>query len=698
MSKDECIQQYLQYGYRLFKLNGKLPAHKNWQNTKENPFLSPKDFPKNFGVCLQTDDLVIDIDIGENKDGSSKQGKESFNKITKNIGYDFKNTFGVKTGSGGFHFYFKKPKAIKIKERWSQYPNLEFKSKGRYVVGAGCIHPQTQKIYKIVVGGINDVQPAPAELLEIIKYEPVEFDKSDGLKKYADDVQSIARCKAFLERAEPAIEGRGGDQSTYVMACRCRSFGVSPQMTLDLLLEVWNPKCEPQWDADELKIKVYNAYRYDETPLGQKHPKHDFKKVEAKKTYVWLSKPRKDGTHTPNLKHAVNYMDINDSLRNLLKYNLFTEEIEFLEAPPWYPPDKTLAPWTDNDAIACKFHLATQNKFEASVPTINEAAYIQANNKPYHPLRDYLNGLEWDNVERIGSWLTDYVGIEDNVYSQTIGTKTLIAAVARLFNPGCKFDNVLIIEGEQGVGKSRLVAALGMEWYGDLYLDPHNKDTVAAMRNKWIIEISEMETVRKTDINAMKAFLSRNTDRHRLSHRRNAEDYPRQCIFIGTINPDQGGGYLRDPTGNRRFWPVETPKGVKVKVEELEEDIDQIWAEAVYKYKNEKMNLHIEDEAISILAEQEAEKRRPKDTWLQVIKEWLRINNDDGSVKMHVTSIQIWRDCLNGVARNFDRTIQTRITQIMVRELGWSKGGFRDPKKRCTVAGFNRPKNDVELL
>ena len=698
MSKTEYIQQYLQSGYRLFKVNGKIPAQKGWQNTKENPFLSAKDFPKNYGVCLRADDLVIDIDIGENKDGTEKQGKQSFKKLTGIINFDFESTFGVKTGAGGFHFYFKKPKDLKIKEKWSQYPDIEFKSKGRYVVGAGSIHPQTQKTYNIVVGGINDVQKAPTALLKIIEYEPVDFSKTPGLNRYADDTQSIARCKAFLERAEPAIEGQGGDQSTYVMACRCRSFGLSPQTALELLLAVWNPKCEPEWDADELKIKVFNAYQYDERPLGQKHPETDFKGVTAKKTYVWITAPKKDGTHIPNLKHAVNYMDINETLRGLFKYNLFTEEIEFTRRPIWYPPDRPLAAWTDNDAIACKFHLATYNKFDAGVAIINEAAFIHGNNNPYHPLKDYLNKLVWDKKFRIDTWLSTYADIKNDKYTRTIGTKTLLAAIARIFDPGCKFDSVLVLEGKQGVGKSRLVAALGGKWYGDLYLDPHNKDTVAAMRNKWIIEISEMETVRKADINAMKAFLSRQTDRHRLSHRRNAEDYPRQCIFIGTINPDQGGGYLRDTTGNRRFWPVEIPKKAKVKVEKMHEDVDQIWAEAVHRYKKGDTNLHIEDEAISFLAEEEAEKRRPKDPWLDIIKEWLRLPDEIGRVRKKLSSIEIFTDCLNGVVRNFNRTEQTRITQIMVNEIGWDKGCFYCSKKKATVAGFNRPKNDVNLL
>lgn len=701
MQKEEAINLYLQAGYRIFPLAGKKPISKGWQNVRQNPFIDPKSFTKNYGVVLQTDDLVIDIDVSEKENGTRKKGRESFNHLVKEIDLDIQKTFVVKTGSGGFHIYLKKPKNVVIKEKWRAYPDLEFKSKnpitgkGSYVVGAESTHPGTHKNYIIVMGSPGEVLNAPEKLLEIIKSTPTTFETLQELKKYSDDNQTIDRTRKFLEKADIAVAGNSGDKQTYIIACRCRSFGLSPQVTYDLMQKYWNPRCEPEWENDELRMKIYNAYTYDTVPQGHRHPESDFKSIDTEgptdNDYVWG--PRyKNGLPKSQIQNTVVYFNM--LLPGLLKYNLFTDDIEFTESPPWYPPDKTLVPWTDNDSVFVKHLFAEKQKYDINVQGIQEGALIVANKQQYHPLKDYLNNLVWDRKERINNWLHTYTGVKNDLYSQTIGVKTLLGAVARIFEPGCKFDTVLILEGDQGIGKSRLIEAMGKDWYGDLHLDPHNKDTVATMRNKWIIEISEMTCIKRSDINAMRSFLSRATDRHRLSHRRNAEDYPRQCIFIGTINPD-AIGYLTDPTGNRRFWPVAIPEGFKIKVDRMIKDVDQIWAEAVYKYRHEAVELFLSDEKIVTMAKKEAEKRRPVDDWQELIRKWLNKPDVEGKYRNHVTSMQIWTDCLDGVPRNITKVDQIRITGIM-QELKWKKGSFTN--NGTAKFGYSRPKTDIGIL
>ncbi len=695
MQKEKAIKEYLQAEYRLFSVNGKIPAIKEWQKTSINPFASPADFPKNFGINLTSEDLVIDIDVSEKKDGTEKQGRTSFNKLAKDICCDCSNTLAVKTGSGGIHFYFKKPPGVKVQERWPEYPDIEFKSVGRYVVGAGSIHPDTKKEYKIVQGEITQVKEAPTKLLELIKKEAHKKPKTQGIETYTDDEQTLQRCRQYLSMAKPAVEGSGGDQDTFIVACRCRSFGISPHATLELLLEGWNKRCDPPWEPGDLQTKIDNAYAYDTAPLGVKSPKSDFDGIPVKKKYVWIGKTRKDGVRPTCLKNTVNYLDIDPELNNLFKFNMFSEEIEFTRAPIWYPERKPLVPWTDGDAIQLKFHLASKQLYDANVKLIHEATYIEASLNSYHPLRDYLTDLSWDGIPRIDTWLIDYASVADTEYTRIIGQKTLLAAVARVFDPGCKFDNILVIEGSQRIGKSRLIDALGKEWYGDLVVDPHSKDTIADMRNKWIIELAEMETVRKVDVNAFKRFLSCRVDRTRLSYRINSEDYPRQCIFIGTINPEEGCGYLRDTTGNGRFWPVEV--NGPVRVDKMEEDVDQLWAEAVSRYKNGETDLHIADEGIREFAEREAEKRRSIDPWHFIIKNWLNTPTHEVGVRMHTSGEQVFVEALDGIKTRFNRPEQSRIA-IVMRDLGWRKGTYRCKTAKRTLNGYLRPKPVEEDL
>ena len=718
MRKEEAIQQYLDAGFRIIPLNGKIPTEKGWQNARKNPFIDIKAFNKNYGIVLQADDLVIDVDVSEKKDGTKKQGKESFGELVKKTNLDISQTFVVRTGSGGFHIYLKKPKNVTVKERWRAFPDIEFKSKnndtgkGRQVVGAECIHPDTHKRYKKVLGSPKDVADAPTTLLELIEYVPVSLGDINELKEYKDDEQSIVKATTYLHRTDGAIEGENGDKSTYIVACRCRSFGLSPEVTLDLMLKEWNSKCEPEWEPEDLKTKVYNAYIYDTEPQGCNHPESDFKDVKIEKPEVevidveiedkptendllWGSDPRKDNTRKGQLQNTVCYLQF--VFPKLLQYNLLTKDIEFTRKPRWYVEGQPLSAYDDDDAIHIKHLLMKEQKYEISTMGIHEAVLIDSKRRAYHPIRDYLDKLVWDGKLRVANWLEHYADVDDNAYTRAVGRKTLLAAVARVYDPGCEFHTVLVLEGDQGIGKSRLVKALGKSWYADIHIDPHNKDTVSAMRNNWIIEVSEMTWIKKAEVTALRAFLSRSTDVQRFAYKKFTESVPRSNIFIGTINPDSIG-YLSDQAGNRRYWPVKIPFGTDVRVEQMEKDVDQIWAEVVHLYKGGETQLHI-DKEIEEMAKAEVEDRKVEDEWALVINDWLNSPDDDGNIRDRVRSIEIWRDCLNGVPRNIKRLDQVRIGDVM-HELGWKKTTFREIGNQKVYKGYVRPLilNDVSSL
>jgi putative DNA primase/helicase len=231
--------------------------------------------------------------------------------------------------------------------------------------------------------------------------------------------------------------------------------------------------------------------------------------------------------------------------------------------------------------------------------------YILKNS--FHPVRDYLNGLHWDGIERLDSLFIDYMGAEDSAYTRAVSRKTLVAAVARVFNPGCKFDYVLTLVGEEGLGKSSLVGKLAGQWFSDSFnfgmLQSNGNKAYEQIQGFWLIEIGELTGFRKADIEAAKQFISKREDSYRVAYGRNISTFKRQCIFIGSTNDNQ---FLREANGNRRFWPL------KIKVNEplrdvftdlTEKEIGQIWAEALYLYRAGEtlfLDRQLEDEARSV--------------------------------------------------------------------------------------------------
>ncbi len=226
-----------------------------------------------------------------------------------------------------------------------------------------------------------------------------------------------------------------------------------------------------------------------------------------------------------------------------------------------------------------------------------------ARRNTYNPVTEYLDGLKWDGTFRLCTWLKDYMGaIGDPKYLDAIGPRILVGAVARAFEPGCKHDVVPVFEGPQGAGKSTAVRILGNPWNADGVPDLSTKDAAIQIQGVWLVELEELTSMSRADVEHVKAFLSRSVDRYRPPYGRNATNRPRRCAFIATTNLQD---YLKDETGNRRFWPVRCRD---VDLSALERDRDQLLAEAVQEYRN-GMQWHL-TAVDEILAAQEQELRR----------------------------------------------------------------------------------------
>jgi predicted P-loop ATPase len=274
-------------------------------------------------------------------------------------------------------------------------------------------------------------------------------------------------------------------------------------------------------------------------------------------------------------------------------------------------------PIEDSDLVDVRLILE-QHDFEPNVADVLPAMIRHARENAYHPVRDYLRGLKWDGTPRLDHWLTLCLGAPKTPFVQAVGRKTLIAAVARAFKPGCKVDTVLVLEGPQGLKKSTAIAKLFGEDYTaesvNLF-DQHNK-MVMAMMGAWCVELAEFIAIQRKDQNSVKGMLSMRVDRVVLPYAKIASDHPRQCIFFGTINPGDSG-YLTDSTGNRRYWPVEV---TKCDIAKIEANRDLIWAEAYRAFLNDEPWWFETDEEEG-LAKVEVEQRQKYDVWDEILAE-----------------------------------------------------------------------------
>ncbi len=699
MTKTEIIRAYNAAGYTLIPLRGKIPVEKNWVETPPGKY-HDGNLPSNYGVALKAGDLVIDVDPR-----NFAPGDKPLARLIAAIGPLV--SFIVRTGGGGLHIYLRKSADISVVNGLKEFRGIEFKAAGRQVVGPFSIHPETGKEYVVVSGQPQIVTEAPAVLLALIKKVAVPFSDVAGTGEYKNDEATQGRYIAYLQDvAEPSVEGRGGDNNAFKVAAHGRDLGLPPATCWELMLEYWNKRCSPAWDDEELKTKVVNAYRFAAGPVGAQHPEAVFKdvvippapKTAAKKKeaelIAWVTD--NNGKMQKCFQNLVMHLQYPPAgLVGVFGQNDFTGRYEFTDPAPWHHGKMpSYVGVGDNDLKLLKGHLAIKHGYEADITNIEEAVTNVAHARKFHPVRDYLLALRWDGVPRLDNWLTDYLGVEDSDYTRAVARKTLCAAVARVMRPGCKFDHVLVFEGLQGIGKSTVCKILGGAWAADFTLDPHNKDSIQLMQGRWVIELAEMETSRKADLQALKAFISRSKDEARLAYGRAVGEFPRQSIFIGSINPGADGTYLQDDE-NRRWWPVMCrPKGGQVDFKALKEARDQLFAEAVVKLQQGEP-LYMETAELKDAARDVVGERHSVHAWTERIAQW--IAEQDQMVETRrdfLTSRQVYIDAMQGMDKQFLRREQLNIANVLYG-LGWRQGHAR--VNGVFTRGFTRGEKVLNL-
>lgn len=399
-----------------------------------------------------------------------------------------------------------------------------------------------------------------------------------------------------------------------------------------------------------------------------------------------------------------------ENLKSIV-YNEFKGCIDVIGPLPW----KQVKPgFNDSDVANAKLYFEriygiwSPTKFKDALLAVVAAERI------YHPIKNYFAGLNWDGVPRLDSLLIDYCGAEDNPYTRAVTRKTLCAAVARVYEPGRKFDSILVLSGPQGIGKSTFFAKLGGAWYSDSLAISDMKDKTAAekLQGYWILELGELAGIKKVDVETVKSFVTRVDDKYRQAYGMVVESHPRSCIIVGTTNSESG--FLRDITGNRRFWPVQVSEHGSHHPWDLEE-IDQVWAEAIQAYKDgESLFLSGEVAQMAYAKQQEAMESDDREGLVQDYLDRLLPENWDnmdlyqrrtflgggefedtpteGTVRRErVCIMEIWCECFGKERQNLKKADSYELEGILNKIGGWERyTGNASGKMRISGYGIQR--------
>lgn len=385
------------------------------------------------------------------------------------------------------------------------------------------------------------------------------------------------------------------------------------------------------------------------------------------------------------INNAVLILEHHPDFAGRLGYDEMISAIVVTGDLPWRTADNPR--WTDTDDSQLRLWFEKNLRVSGKDKLIDAVAVAAAANT-FHPLREYLHSLAWDGVQRLDTLFVEYLGAADSAYTRAITRKTLVGAVARAFNPGCKFDYVLTIHGNQGLGKSALMGKLGGKWFSDTFLSTQGKESYEQLQGVWIMEIGELAGLRRAEVEAIKSYITKQRDTFRPPYGRHVMDFPRQCIFIGTTNDPQ---FLRDTTGNRRFWVLDTPKPKKKDWSTItQEEIDQVWAEAVVRYKaGEPLYLTgaLADDAQ--LMQQTFEEDNPvfgqiaaylsrtiPDDWYkrsEIERQVWLDDMEEGTVEReYISNIEIVKEVFNGGRSYYGQNLKKDIKDAMTRMPGWS--------------------------
>lgn len=412
--------------------------------------------------------------------------------------------------------------------------------------------------------------------------------------------------------------------------------------------------------------------------------------------FDWTTKLRlsdRTGKILPTRANIRIILNNDPRIKDTFGWDAFAQRIAVLKSLPWQQEqDRENIYWQDVDDSELRYLMETYYEID-SKQKLEDETLNTANRHSFHRVREYLRGLEWDGEKRMDSLFIDYLGAEDTEYTRTVTRKMLIAGVGRVMKPGLKFDNMVVLEGPQGIGKSYILKKLGKQWFSDSLDSVQGKEAYEQLRGVWICEMGELAALKKSEIEPIKQFISKQVDLYRVAYGKRLSEFPRQCIFVGTTNE---ATFLRDHTGNRRFWPVRCAQQEPTKSlwdPGVDKEIDQVWAEALAawdagegvwigeemeKKAREVQEAHTEENPLVGMIAEFLDTELPEnyyslDTRTRHEFHQGQLNIDMGKTfkRERVCPLEVWCEMMGGDVKRFNNYDRKEIRQALGLLEGW---------------------------
>ena len=718
-------------GYELVPLRprGKAPRDRNWTRRpyRNGDQVAHMQDGGNVGVRLRATDLVVDVD--PRNFGDVQDGVDPFSEMVLWLGLDPSDWPTIHTGGGGFHFYLTKPEGAAVVDRLPDFPGVEFKTLGRQVVAPGSVHPESDRLYTWdpLCQDPSGAPPAPATLLDAIQR------LNAGASHAESGVHTADELAVMLDALDPEDHRDHGAWLELMCACHHATAGDGREEFVawsrrDPIYSDHSDIVRRRWDSllaegNGARLTYRTLYKLlrdagaeaaiplpraeedfpddlpkDALPAGATESAHAALGPASRGLHV-----TRTGTAPDTFANALSA--VNRSILNPA-YDELKQQIVFQGDLPW--PASFGRRLDDNTLRLAREYLVNQfqgNDYQPSKDNVYEAVSTMAFRKKFNPVLDYLGSLEWDGVRRVERLFPDYFNTEDDDYARAVSVCFMAGAVRRQRSPGCKLDTMPVLRSTQGWNKSTgLKVLFGDEYFSDADLgDLKNKDAPLLLHGIWLQEFAELDGMRRAESNTLKAFCSRAVDRVRPPYGRVVTEMPRRCVFAGTVNE---GGYLSDPTGGRRFWPLRVLEPVDV--DAISRDRDQLWAEAAEMEGRGESHV-LPAELWAAAAERQADETT-EDPWADTIRNFLDVRaaealdhalglgdyaeggiyeGEKAPPADRVLTCELF-DALDIKRSQRTRGLSQRLKSMMEGELGWAHGKSIRVRGRIG-AGYKAP-------